>query len=112
MKPLFYFFVLGAAYLMSWGTQASAAEPATPPAASAARFSETGKIDSVDILAARIIVADGLFKLPSTVSIYTNSGKRGSLSMLKKGVRIAFNIASARSEGRKVITEILVLDEK
>jgi len=112
MKPLFYFFILGAAYLMSWPSQTSAAEPATPPAASAARFSEKGKIDSVNILAGRIIVADGLFKLPSTVSIYTGSGKGGSLGMLKKGVRIAFNIAPARSEGRRVITEILVLDEK
>ncbi len=64
---------------------------ATGPALAAAN--ENGRITRLDLKTSELVVGDTLFKLANRVAVYDARGLPTTTSSLKKGLRIAFNIA-------------------
>ncbi len=82
---------------------------ATGPALAAAN--ENGRITRLDLKTGELVVGDTLFKLSNQVAVYDARGLRTTTTSLKKGLRIAFNIASD-SRGSSTISAIWILPAK
>ncbi|MFQ6024311.1 MAG: hypothetical protein ACE5NW_16475 [Acidiferrobacterales bacterium] len=53
---------------------------------------ENGKITRLDLKAHELVIGDTLFKLSRGVAVYTLAGVETTITSLKKGMRIAFNL--------------------
>lgn len=89
-----------------------AAEFTAPPSRAIGRFAENGKIDRVDIKEGIIVVDDRLYKLSPYIRVYTPTGSTGTLDMLKKAIKIGFNVSGLQAPDSRVITEALILSSE
>ena len=102
--------LLGIGFVMSaifWAPAASAAS--TPQVFTAP--SENGKIERLDLQSGELVIDDTLLKLSSTVAIYNHRGFQTSVDALRKGMRVAYDVA-VDAAGVRSVSLIWILSKK
>jgi hypothetical protein len=72
--------------------------------------SENGKIERLDLKAGELVIDDTLFKLSTSVAVYTDRGFQTTADSLRKGMRVAFNVAE--DGGARFVSAIWILSKK
>lgn len=103
--------ILGATLLISTLaiTPAQAELPFDPQDRFAGRFTESGRIERVDLKHHELVIDDSARKLASDIKIYAANGDTIALESLKRGMNIAFNIAMDQETHAPIVTEIVIL---
>lgn len=103
---------------MLFGVILLAATLSSAPVASAASArqlfaapSENGKIERLDLNAGEVVIDDTLFKVSTSVAVYTNRGFQTTADSLKKGMRVAFNVTEDGT-GARFVSAIWILSKK
>ena len=72
--------------------------------------SENGKIERLDLNAGELVIDDTLFKVSTSVPVYTYRGFQTTADSLKKGMRVAFNVAQD-GNGTRFVSAIWILSK-
>ncbi len=94
----------------------AAALPSTPAASAASARqlfsapSENGKIERLDLSAGELVIDDTLFKVSTSVPVYTYRGFQTTADSLRKGMRVAFNVAED-GNGARFVSAIWILSK-
>lgn len=109
MKPMMH--LLSTAFFVTalalWAPAASAAS--TPQLFAAP--SENGKIERLNLQSGELVIDDTLFKLSGSVAVYTYRGFQTSVDALRKGMRVAYNVAEDAA-GIQSVSVIWILSNK
>lgn len=73
--------------------------------------SENGKIERLDWKAGELVIDDTLFKVSTSVPVYTYRGFQTTADALRRGMRVAFNVAEDDS-GARFVSAIWILSKK
>jgi hypothetical protein len=73
--------------------------------------SENGKIERLDLKAGELVIDDTLFRLSNSVAVYTYRGFQTTADSLRRGMRVAFNVAEDGS-GARFVSAIWILSKK
>ncbi|HCU52868.1 MAG TPA: hypothetical protein DIC36_00820 [Gammaproteobacteria bacterium] len=79
---------------------------------SAADFAERGKIDVVNLKASYVVVDDSKYMLSDNIKVHYQEGQVASVSALRRGMKIAFNVIGQIADSRggsPAITELVIL---
>ena len=104
-------------YFLFGATLFAVTLPSAPVASAAsarqlfAAPSENGKIERLDLKAGELVIDDTLFKLSANVTVYTSGGFQTTANSLRKGMRVAFNVAED-GNGARFVSAIWILPKK
>ncbi len=73
--------------------------------------SENGKIERVDLQSGELVIDDTLFRLSGTVTVYNYRGFQTGVDALRKGQRVAYNVAEDAA-GVQSVAVIWILSKK
>jgi uncharacterized protein (AIM24 family) len=72
---------------------------------------EQGKIERLDLQSGELVIDDTLFRLSGTVAVYNYRGFQTSVDALRKGMRVAYNVAEDAA-GIQSVAVIWILSKK
>jgi hypothetical protein len=98
-------FILGAGLLAAALIHPAQAQFPFDPAA---HFTDSGRIERVDLRRNEIVIGDSARKLAPDVQVYAPNGDGISPRALKRGMQISFNIAMDPQTHAPVVTEIAI----
>ncbi len=73
--------------------------------------SENGKIARLDLNTREVVIGDTLYRLSGGVAVYTQRGFQTTLSSLKKGQRVAYDVQED-SQDLSRVTVIWILSKR
>ncbi len=72
---------------------------------------EQGKIERLDLQSGELVIDDTLFRLSGAVAVYNYRGFQTSVDALRKGQRVAYNLAEDAA-GVQAVSVIWILSKK
>ena len=97
-------FVVAATFGMPVASAASTPQVFTAP-------QEQGKIERLDLQSGELVIDDTLFRLSDSVAVYNYRGFQTSVDALRKGLRVAYNVAEDAA-GIQSVSVVWILSKK